>query len=135
MASKRRSAAVAVRRLDADFMRTVNAKDAGGLVAAFYAQNAVMMPPDQPIVKGRKQIQTFFQGLIDHGLSRLQIKTTNIEGAGEFAYGRGTYTLEITPPDGPPVHDSGKYVVVYRRQRDRSWRAIVDIYNSDQATK
>ena len=132
MATKGSAAATAIRRLDTEFMRTINAKDAGALVAAFYAQNAVMMPPNQPIVKGRKQIQVFFQGLIDHGLSRLQIRTTNIEGAGEFAYGRGTYALEITPSDGPAIHDAGKYVVVYRRQRDRSWRAVVDIYNSDQ---
>ncbi len=135
MATKKSSAAVAIRRLDAEFMRTINTKDAGGLVSAFYAQNAVVMPPNQPMVKGRKQIQAFFQGLIDQGLSRLLIKTTNIESAGDLAYGRGTYSLEITPPDGSPVHDAGKYVVVYRRQRDRSWKAVLDIYNSDQAAR
>jgi hypothetical protein len=33
-----RSAAQAIRRLDADFMKAVAAKDAGALVAAFYAR-------------------------------------------------------------------------------------------------
>ncbi len=133
MATKGTAAAAAIRRLDAEFMRTVNAKDAAALVAAFYAPDAVLMPPNQPAVKGRANIRAFFQKLIDQGLSNLQIRTTKIEGAGEFAYGRGTYTLVLTPPDAPPVNDAGKYVVVYRRQRDRSWKAVVDIYNSDQA--
>ena len=133
MATKGTAVAAAIRRLDADFMRTVNAKDAGAVAAAFYAPDAVLMPPNQPLVKGRGQIRAFFQGLIGQGLSSIQIKTTKIESAGDLAYGRGTYSLVITPPGGPPVHDAGKYVVVYRRQRDRSWRAVADIYNSDRA--
>lgn len=135
MATKGTAIAAAIRRLDTEFMRTVNGKDAGGVAAAFYAQDAVLMPPNQTLVKGRGQIRAFFQGLIDGGLSSIQIKTTKIESAGDLAWGRGTYALGMTPPDGPPVHDAGKYVVVYRRQRDRSWKAVADIYNSDQAAK
>lgn len=135
MPTKRSTVAAAIRRLDVEFMRTVNAKDAAGVAGAFYAPDAVLMPPNQPLVKGRSQIRAFFQGLLDTGLSKIQIKTTKVESGGDFAYGRGVYSLLITPPDGPPVHDTGKYVVVYRRQRNRSWRAAMDIYNSDRAAQ
>jgi len=101
---------------------------------AFYASDAVLMPPNRPIVKGRVQIRAFLQGLMDGGLSSIALKTTKIESVRDLAYGRGTYTLVITPPGGAPAQDTGKYVVVYRRKgRAGAWRAVADIFNSDQA--
>jgi len=134
MATKRPSATAAIRGLDKEFMRAAHAKDAGALVAAFYAPDAVLMPPNRPIVKGRVQIRAFLQGLMDGGLSSIALKTTKIESVRDLAYGRGTYTLVITPPGGAPAQDTGKYVVVYRRKgRAGAWRAVADIFNSDQA--
>lgn len=133
-ATKAPSVAAAIRRLDAEFMRAAHAKDAGALVAAFYASDAVLMPPNRPSVQGRSSIRAFLQGLIDGGLSSIRLQTTRIESAGDLAYGRGTYALAITPPGGATVQDSGKYVVVYRRKgRGGSWQAVADIFNSDQA--
>ncbi len=134
MATKKPSVAVAIRQLDKAFMRAANAKDAGALVAAFYAPEAVLMPPNHPIVKGRVPIRGFLQGLMDGGLTSLTIKTSRIESAGDLAYGRGTYTLSITPPGGAPVQDTGKYLAVYRRKgRGGAWRAVADMFSSDQA--
>ena len=31
-----------------------------------------------------------------------------------------------------PVQDEGKYVVVYKQQANGVWRAVADIFNSDQ---
>ncbi len=135
MATTRTTATGAIRRLDREFMRAAHARDAGALVAAFYAPDAVLMPPNHPLVKGQARIRAFLQGLIDGGLSRIVLRTSRIESAGDLAYGRGAYTLTLTPPGGAPVEDAGKYVVVYRRQgRGGAWRAVADIFNSDRAT-
>jgi ketosteroid isomerase-like protein len=126
------TAAQAIRRLDEGFMQAAAARDMGALVAAFYAPAAVLMPPNHPAVQGRADIQRFLQGFVDAGLQSITLETTRIESAGALAWGRGTYRLSLLPPGGAPVHDVGKYIVVYRQQARGGWRAVCDIFNSDQ---
>jgi uncharacterized protein (TIGR02246 family) len=120
-----------IRRLDEHFMMAANARDAKTLVSGFYAESAVLMPPNHPMVEGRDAIRTFLQGLIDAGFAGITLETTTIDAAGDLAYGRGRYTLRMSPPGQGTMEDVGKYVVVYRRQGDGAWRAIADIFNSD----
>ncbi len=129
-AAKPLDAADAIRQLDAEFMTAANAK-----VKAFYAQDAVLMPPNHAIVEGRGQIQNFLQGLITAGFSGIKLETTSIASDGDLAYGRGRYTLSLSPPGGAAVQDEGKYIVVYRRQGKTGWRAIADIFNSDRTAQ
>jgi ketosteroid isomerase-like protein len=131
-AAKPPGAADAIQRLDAEFMKAASAKNAAALVKAFYAPDAVLMPPNHALVEGRDNIQGFLQGLIDSGLTSIKLETTTTASAGDLAYGRGQYTLALSPPGGAPVQDVGKYVVVYRRQPNGAWRAVSDIFNSDQ---
>jgi ketosteroid isomerase-like protein len=130
-APKPGDAAAAIRRLDAAFMKATDAKDVGALVAAFYAPDAVLLPPNHPIVEGRESIRGYFQGLVDAGFSGITLETTKIVSAGNVAYGRGRYALTISPPGGPAIQDTGKYIVCYGRQANGSWRAVDDIFNSD----
>ena len=132
-AAKPAAAADAIRQLDVEFMKAANARNAGALVKAFYAPDAVLMPPNHAIVEGRTGIQGFLQSLIDGGFTSIKLDTTTVASAGDLAYGRGRYTLSMSPPGGAPVQDIGKYVVVYRRQANGSWRAVADIFNGDQA--
>ena len=125
------SAAPAIRRLDAAFMKAVAARDARGLVAAFYGADAVLMPPNHPLVAGAAAIQGFLQGLLDSGATGITLDTQRIATAGDLAWGRGAYTLSLTPPGGLPAQDTGKYIVCYRRQAGGGWRAVADIFNSD----
>lgn len=129
----RTTAREAIRQLDAAMMGAAKARDAAALVAAFYAPDAVLMPPNHPEVKGKKAIQAFFQGLMDQGVTAVKLETRVTADAGDLAYGRGRYTLTIEPAGGAPMRDVGKFVVVYRRQPDRQWRAVADIFNSDSA--
>jgi ketosteroid isomerase-like protein len=124
-------AADAIRQLDAEFMKAADARNAAALVKAFYDPRAVLMPPNHAAVEGRADIQNFLQGLMDSGLASIKLETTTTASAGDLAYGRGRYTLTLSPPGGSPVEDVGKYVVVYRRQPSGGWRAVSDIFNSD----
>ena len=135
VAKKPAPVADAIRRLDAEFMKAANAKTSAALVKAFYAPDAVLMPPNHPIVEGRDKIQGFLQGLMDSGFTGIRLETTTIASAGDLAYGRGHYTLSMAPPGGAPVQDVGKYIVVYRRQPNGAWRAVAYIFNSDQAAQ
>lgn len=125
------TAAAAIRRLDAEFMRAAAAHDGAALVTAFYDKDAVLMPPNSPAMEGRESIRQMLQGLMDSGLTSIKLETTVTASSGDLAYGRGRYTMNLEPAGGNPVTDVGKYVVVYRRQGG-AWRAVADIFNSDQ---
>ncbi|MFQ5962049.1 MAG: YybH family protein, partial [Candidatus Methylomirabilales bacterium] len=49
----------------------------------------------------------------------------------DLAYEMGAYTLTIQPEGGQAQTDTGKYVVVWTRQADGSWKLAVDIWNSN----
>ena len=131
-APKAPRAADAIHQLDQEFMTAANARNAAALVKAFYASDAVLMPPNHGAVEGRAKIQEFLQGLMDSGLTSIKLETTSVASAGDLAYGRGRYALALSPSGGEPVQDVGKYIVVYRRQPNGTWRAVSDIFNSDE---
>lgn len=52
---------------------------------------------------------------------------------GDLAYIRGSYAYKATPKvSGEAViEDKGKFITLYRRQADGSWKAIIDAPSSD----
>jgi ketosteroid isomerase-like protein len=52
----------------------------------------------------------------------------------DLAYQRGTWTVAATPKAGGATRNStGKFVRIYQRQTDRSWRMTRDVLLSDPA--
>ena len=39
--------------------------------------------------------------------------------------------ISMTDASGKPVQDRGKYVEIFKKQADGTWKVIVDIWNSD----
>jgi len=60
-------------------------------------------------------------------------KATKVEvaKAGDLAYVSGTYEQLMTDASGNPAKDRGKYVEIFKKQTDGTWKVIVDIWNSD----
>ncbi|MEJ1965455.1 MAG: nuclear transport factor 2 family protein [Gammaproteobacteria bacterium] len=53
---------------------------------------------------------------------------------GDLGYQRGTFTVAATPKAGGPTRTTtGKFVRIYRRQADGSWRMTRDVLLSDTA--
>jgi ketosteroid isomerase-like protein len=51
-----------------------------------------------------------------------------------LAYQRGTWTVAATPKaGGATTHSTGKFVRIYQRQKDGSWRMTRDVLLSDPA--
>lgn len=120
-----------IRALDRYFETCIRNKDASALFNGFYASNARLMPPNHPAAEGQNNVTEVFNGLISAGAKDLVLDTQIVEVSGDLACGIGVYTMTIAPAGAPEVRDSGKYVVVYRRQADGQFRAIYDIFNSN----
>jgi len=134
MAEVRRSLTDEFRQLDIIFEQSVANKNAAALVNGFYAEGAVLMPPNNPAVEGKANIQAFLQGLMDQGATAIKLETIKYDIEGSLAYAQGKYTLTMETSDGTTVDDIGKYVVTYRQQTDGGWKVVTDIFNSDSPT-
>jgi ketosteroid isomerase-like protein len=77
---------------------------------------------------GHDAIRAFWQGAMDMGVKRVLLETVEFSQMGEIAVEIGRYTLSGTEA---PVLDSGKYVVVWKREGD-AWRWHRDIWNSSR---
>lgn len=114
----RQAIEAAVRR----YVAASNQGDAEAL-AALYADDAMLLPPDHEPVQGREAIGTYWRQGTDEGL---EVTTLTVEVDGDLGYLVGRYHL--SPTDEEPA-DSGKYVMCLKRQRDGSWKLTADIWN------
>lgn len=110
----------------------IRAKDAEA-VAALYAEDAVKLVPNLPLLEGRQEIESYYAGLFEVPDFRSTFGPTRIVVAdgGDLAYDHGTYTASWTGEAGP-AEEVGKYVSVWRRI-DGGWRLAVDMDNPDPA--
>ena len=106
------------------FTAAFNAKDAAK-VAALYTEDATFMPPNEPMVSGRANIQAWFQKGMDDGFSDLRLMPTESSTRTGLGFEAGTYTIAFKGGT-----DKGKYVEVFK-QVGGQWRIAYDIFNSD----
>lgn len=105
-------------------------KDFEAYVSTYYAEDGTIMPPNMPAVSGRAAMVAFFQAFPPY--EAFKVKVIQLEGQGDWAYARGTYTMDILLPGADaPVKDSGKYIEIWKKQPDVGWKVYLDIFNSD----
>lgn len=77
--------------------------------------------------KGRAAIQQLFSEIYQnpHATDAL-VETDQVILDGNTAVEYGHYTFTYPPKDGQPQVDGGKYVVIWRKQSDGSWRILMD---------
>ena len=112
------------------WLQLVKAKDAAG-IAALYAEDGAVMPPNAPIGKGRAAIQQAWASMMRTPGFDLTFNPEQIvlSSSGDMELDRGTYTLTVAPA-GTTQTDTGKYVVVWRKIGG-DWKAVADIFNSN----
>jgi uncharacterized protein (TIGR02246 family) len=109
-------------------------RDAAG-IAEIYAKDAVMMPPNRPIVVGREAIHQYWETAISTPEMTLTFDPGRIEfsRSGDIAIDRGTYVY-TGKIGGKTLEERGKYVIVWKKVGD-DWKVASDIWNADAPTK
>jgi len=111
-------------------------KDAGAKdmakFASYYADDATLMLPNEPILHGASNIKAAMSAIMQDKNFALSWESQKIEVSGDLGYSQGTYSMTMSDPKtGAPATDKGKYLTVFKRQADATWKAIEDIINSD----
>ncbi len=101
--------------------------------ASFYAADAALMMTNSHTVKGA-DIQPVLKEMMADPNFSMQFVTAKVEASksGELGYTRGAYTLTMTDPKSKKIlREAGKYLTVYARQNDGSWKIVDDMTNPD----
>ena len=122
----------AIRDADAAWSRAATAKDLEGSVS-FCADDASISPPNQTIVTGQQAIRQFFVQMFETPGFSVSWQPVNVgaAGSGDLGYSQGTYEMTMNDPRNNPVTDRGKYITIWKKQPDGSWKVAADIFNSD----
>jgi uncharacterized protein (TIGR02246 family) len=123
----------AIRKLVANWSAAAQSKDVEKAVSV-YAEDAEFFPNNAPKAEGKAQIREAWTHLMALPGVELKFSPTKVDVAksGDMAYDVGTYELKVNDAQGKPTAEIGKYVVVWKKQSDKQWKVVADIFNPDK---
>jgi len=124
----------AIRAVSDRFLVAYNAQDMAAF-EAFYTDDAIALGPDGPAATGKDAILAL-QAAGFEQYDAVQTATTDeVSVFGDHALAWGTWEETQTPKVGSPAELlRGKWLVIYRRQADDSWKTWRWMCNRDQST-
>lgn len=123
------TAAPAIDRILVEFTDLFNTRDLKKL-ASLYADDAVWMPPDSPMIEGRGAIEAAFKERFK-GPGVLKFTSTTSTMSGTLAFVAATYTVTVPVDGAAPVSFTAKSLTVFRRVGN-AWKIAYDMQNGDQ---
>lgn len=120
-----------VKKASAAWDEAFNEADLGQLMQ-LYAEGAVSMPPNLPLLEGKPALEADFQGLFDNFTAHHETTIVDLEIDGNLAVEQGKYKMNFVPKDdSKPFDEVGKHIVVRRKIGDK-WLVVREIWNTDE---
>ena len=121
-----------LKQLEAEFMKAAADRGSQGYLS-YYAEESVELPNGGPIIQGKTNIAPGM-GFLDDKNNRL-IWTpvgADISASGDLGYTYGNYEFHSKNKQGKETVDYGKYTSIWKRQKDGSWKVVLDMGNSSK---
>ena len=123
-------AEAALRKLAQDWALACNTKQLDDLVD-LYLPDAMVLRPNVPAVRGTAAIREFFFGVLDAGMSDVELDPLRSELFGDFGYEAGRCKSLVPVAMGKRREERGKYLVMLNRQANGEWKIVADSWSSD----
>ena len=124
-----------IRAADRAWLEAFAAGDLDGSLA-FCAEDCEVLPEHAPRARGREAIRELFARWFKPGLKiSWTPDTVGAAASGDLGFSSGSYQMSFIDAAGNVVSDHGKYVVVWKKQADGSWKVVRDISNTDLPLK
>jgi|SRR5580658_856502 uncharacterized protein (TIGR02246 family) len=123
----------AVKDVEAAWVKDAAAKDADKW-ASYFTEDGSGLYPGGATLNGKAAIKAAMTPMLADPNFSLTFQSTRAMASkgGDMVYSQGTYTMTMTDPKTKKlVTDKGKYLTVYAKQPDGSWKAVADTFNSD----
>ncbi|MCG8409475.1 MAG: SgcJ/EcaC family oxidoreductase [Phycisphaerales bacterium] len=92
-------------------------------VTASYTDDALLLPPDRPVLRGIDAIREHYQKLFDRYDLKVTIRSDEIHIAGDWAHSVGvTFVTSLPRTGGQAVQSQDKYMMLLKRTRDGHWK-------------
>ena len=98
-------------------------------VTKLYTDNAIRMLPKGPTIQGHAEILKEFKNRPSKIIEYDQ-RIMEVEGIGDIAFVRGVFSYTVDT-NGKTSSGTGKYIAIYRRQKEDQWLISRDIFNFD----
>jgi ketosteroid isomerase-like protein len=118
-------------QMNRDFAAALTAKDAVA-AAMVYDENASILPPNEPIVSGRANIQAYWQGAIDAGIIDASVKTIDAKSNGDLGYEIGMFTMRFNGPNNDTIIEAGKYTEILERNSEGKWISTYGMWSANE---
>ncbi|MFO7799227.1 YybH family protein [Rhodohalobacter sp.] len=108
------------------FMETYKKLDPAGM-SELYTADAKLLPPNSESVVGSDNLVSYWQAIMDTGISEIKLHTGDVE-----RYGKALVEVSIAElhgEDGELV-DKSKYIVIWKQERG-TWKMYLDMFNSN----
>ena len=103
-------------------------------IASFYADDASVFAANMKMVTGMADMKPAIKGFLDMNFSFQNGPSIKVDvsKAGDMAYAQGTQTSKFSDSKTKKVMmEEDKWVTVFKKQADGSWKAVADIFNAD----
>ena len=129
------SGRAALIKAEADFEKARAERGLEGWLS-FFADDTANVNVGLPIVIGKAEMRRRLEKEWNPDL-KLTWKPAkaDIATSGDLGYTFGTWELTGKSLAGEPVHLTGKYATVWKKQADGSWKVVLDLGNVDPARK
>jgi ketosteroid isomerase-like protein len=107
----------------------MNKDNASEIVKFFYAEDAIIFPPNILPIKGIDSITKFLQTYPD--MSDYRHKPNEIVVFGDYAYLWETWSVTLPLTALTSYKDSGTIIWIWHKQSDKSWKLWREIWHSD----
>lgn len=113
------------------FLAAMRANDCNALLLLL-TPDVVFAPPNVPTATGQDGVRAWCEPIFK------QVKTTtvavsgrDVDIAGDWAIEHGVFDWTVVPlAGGPEQRDQGRFLAIYHRQPDGSWKLARDVWNS-----
>lgn len=113
------------------FVKAFETQNAQG-IAALYTEDAKLLPPNEPLVKGRANIERWYAQSFGSGVSAWTLRSRTGMHEGPIAYETGAYSvlLPAGKDNARPRLETCKYVWALRKM-STGWLIDSHMFNSD----
>jgi len=100
---------------------------------AYWTEDAVVLPPDQPALVGKADIRAYLYSTASiPGFSiTWEPEAASLSNDGEMGYMIERNRMTFADPAGATETRYGKAVTVWRKQADGSWKCVADTWNGN----
>jgi uncharacterized protein (TIGR02246 family) len=101
-------------------------------IASYWSDDAVVIAPGQPIVKGRDALRKMVEDSKNIPGFSITWRSSHVHFSpdGKLAYMSGENLMTMNDSTGKKISTPGRAYTIWRKEPDGSWKCVVDMWNN-----